>query len=238
MSRSGCVQPMALVPPGKRIHKALRASQNLSFLFIVFSYIQPYAVVDNLYCSSRVVINSLKTSVFFWLWTANTECIPSTVYWQFHLILEAKQTFGKSIFWSPQKDLVAFERSVLAQFVFPPLSHMTWCILWKQTCCLWFYFRKFSDIRVCVCVCTMACDGSSDFFPFIPGQCGTTDRVDVLEVLRVSEDHQQNQIKCHLDRREWRDCLTAQGNGFALHLLFWLRILFLPLNTNLPCLRG
>lgn len=74
------------------------------------------------------------------------------VHWQFYLLLKAKQTFSKAILWPPQKHLGVFEQGLLAQFVFPPLSHMTWCILWKQTCCLWFYFRKFSAIRVCVCL--------------------------------------------------------------------------------------
>lgn len=191
-------------------------------------------VVDNL-CLWCFFFSCLENSSVFFSDLGQYKCISSTIYWLFHLLFR-KPTFGKSILWSPKKDLGAFECGVLAQFVFPPLSHMTRCIPWKQTWCLWFYFRKFSDIRVCVC--TMACDGSSDFSPFIPGHCGTTGRVDVLEVLRVSEDQQQNQIKCHLDSSEWRDCLTAQGNGFAPHLLFWLRILFLPLNTNLPCLRG
>lgn len=235
MSRSGRVQPVSLFWAGERIHKASQSIPKPPLsVHCLFLYVQSYAVVDNPYCFSWPLS---KTAVSFsWFETAKL-CF---LYWILTVspAFRRKETFEKSIFWSPQEDLGAFERGVLAQFVFPPLSHMTWCILWKQTCCRWFYFRKFSDIRVCVCVCTMACDGSSDFSPFIPGQCGTTGRVDVLEVLRVSEDQQQNQIKCHLDSSEWRDCLTAQGNGFALHLLFWLRILFLPLNTNLPCLGG
>lgn len=39
---------------------------------------------------------------------------------------------------------------VLTQFVFPPLSHMTCCILWNQTCYLRFNFRMFSAICECV----------------------------------------------------------------------------------------
>lgn len=94
------------------------------------------------------LINGVKkNSGFFWN-LGQWNVFP--VHWQFYLFLKAKQTFTKAILWPPQKDLGAFEQGLLAQFVFPPLSHMTWCILWKQTCCLWFYFRKFSAICVCV----------------------------------------------------------------------------------------
>lgn len=59
--------------------------------------------------------------------------------------------------WSPENGLGVLEHRVLIQFVFPPLSHMTWCILWNQTCYLWFDFRMFSTIWKCVRVCLHLC---------------------------------------------------------------------------------
>lgn len=138
---------------------------------------------------------------------------------------------GFGSLWTRRVSPICISTSVSHDLVYPVKADLLSVVLFQEV--LWHLC-----VCMCVCACTMACDGSSDFSPFIPGQCGTTGRVDVLEVLRVSEDQQQNQIKCHLDSSEWRDCLTAQGNGFALHLLFWLRVLFLPLNTNLPCLGG
>lgn len=131
--------------------KSLILVHCLVFVGHIYQYILPYAIVDNPYCLWCFFINSVKkNSVFFWDLGQWNILFP--VHWQFYLLLKAKQTFSKAILWPPQKDLGAFEQGLLAQFVFPPLSHMTWCILWKQTCCLWFYFRKFSAIRVCVCL--------------------------------------------------------------------------------------
>lgn len=130
------------------------------------------------------------------------------------------------------------EMCVLTQFVFPPPSHMTWCILWNQTCYLWFYFRMFSAICKRVCASVRLCAYSCECYFVTAHQisppsylAGVAQQPELMSWKHsgYQRDQQQNQIKCHLDRREWRDCLTAQGNGFAPHLLFWLRILFLPL---------
>lgn len=54
---------------------------------------------------------------------------------------------------------------------FPPCEHESVCV----------------RVHTLLLQCMMLCDGSSDFPLFIPGQRGTAARVDVLEVLRVSE---------------------------------------------------
>lgn len=79
------------------------------------------------------------------------------------------------------------------------------------------------------CECVMH-EGSSDYSQFIPSQCGTS-----WKHSGYRKDQQKNQMKCHLDSSEWRDCLTAPGNGFAPHLVFWLRVSFLSMNTHFPC---
>lgn len=132
-------------------------------------------------------------------------------------------TEGFGNLWTLLVSPICISTSVSHDLLYPVKADLPSVVLFQEVFC-----------HSCVCVCTMVCDGSSDFSPFIPGQCGTTGRVDVLEVLRVSEDQQQNQIKCHLDCSEWRDCFTAQGNGFALHLYFGLGFFFFPWTQIYP----
>ena len=163
MSRSGCVQPMALVPPGKRIHKALRASQNLSFLFIVFSYIQPYAVVDNLYCSSRVVINSHKCLFLivdskyrmyslYCILTISPDFRSEANLWKVNLLIS---TEGFGSLWTQRVSPICISTSVSHDLVYPVKADLLSVVLFQEV--FW---------HSCVCVCLH--DGLWRLIRFLP----------------------------------------------------------------------
>lgn len=193
-------------------------------------------MVDNLHSVYWFFSNSLEhSSVFFSFGTVKMYflyCVLTVSpafrskanLWKVNLLI-CTEGFGS--LWTQRVRPICISTSVSHDLVYPVKADLLSVVLFQEV--FW---------HSCVCVSARWRVRAHQISPPSYLASVAQQAVDVLEVLRVSEDQQQNQIKCHLDSSEWRDCLTAQGNGFALHLLFWLRILFLPLNTNLPCLRG
>lgn len=130
-------------------------------------------VYDNLGSKNQILI------FMFW-------CFGHSVYWQFQLILKKdKQSYGgksnsrtpegfRSL-WTLRVNPICISTYVSHDLVYPVKSDLLPVVL-------------FQDVFHHLCVCAWWCVTAHQISPpFIPGQCGTTDRVDLLEAFRVSE---------------------------------------------------